>query len=69
MVDMDFDGTINRTDLKCFLLDVLRKNSKDILDPQIDRLFKLLDRYKRGYIQPDDFKEIFYDRSLTLINI
>lgn len=58
---MDFDGNISKQDLKNFLTNVMRMSSNEANDPLIDRTFKLLDRYKRGYIQSEDFKAIFED--------
>lgn len=63
MADVDFDGTISKKDLKQFLIKLPRIELKEITDPKIDRLFKLLDRYKRGHIQLEDFLQIFSDNS------
>lgn len=63
IVDVDFDGNISKEDLKSFLLDVL-KLENEVTDPRLDRLFKLLDQYKRGYVQSDDFKRMFSDDPL-----
>lgn len=60
MVDIDFDGNISKQDLKEFLIKVL-KVTDEVTDVRLDRLFKLQDQYKRGYIQRDDFKRIFDD--------
>lgn len=64
MVDIDFDGNISKEDLQSFLRDVLRMSTFEVNGPRIDRLFKLLDRFKRGYIQSDDFKAIFEENGL-----
>lgn len=64
MVDIDFDGTISKKDLKQFLAKLPSIETKEITDPKIDRLFKLLDRYKRGHIQADDFLHIFSENPI-----
>lgn len=57
MVDFDFDATISKQDIKTFLEKVLKV--EDATQPRVDRLFKLMDQFKRGYIQLEDFKKIF----------
>lgn len=42
-VDDDFDGFIDRNDLKNFLINILNIPSKVATSPIIDRLFKLMD--------------------------
>lgn len=64
IVDIDFDGNISKEDLRTFLLDVLKLENNEVNDPRIDRLFKLLDQFKRGYVQSDDFKRVFSDDPL-----
>jgi len=59
MVDGDFDGNISKPDLKKFLIKIMSIPAEEVTDPRLDRLFKLLDRYKRGTIQPDDLEKIF----------
>ena len=61
MVDFDFDGNINKSDLTEFLLRVLLVPKREINPPRIDRVFKLLDSYKRGYVQLEDFKKLFIE--------
>lgn len=62
IIDVDFDGIVNKKDIKAFVLKLPRIEVSEVTDPQIDRLFKLLDRFKRGYVQAEDFFQIFeYD--------
>ena len=68
-LDSDFDGFVNKNDLKTFLVEVLRIQDEDITSPRIDRLFKLIDQFKRGLIQLGDFKRILeddFDRGLNM---
>ncbi len=55
IVDSDFDGFISKADLKKFLIVELNERSEDVNSSNIDRLFKLLDRFKRGCINKEDF--------------
>lgn len=59
MVDYDFDGTISRKDLGEFLHKVLKYQKHELIESRIERTFKLLDHYKRGYVQLEDFKRLF----------
>jgi len=63
-IDLDFDGNINKTDLKQFLLNFVKIPPEQMTEPRIDRLFKLIDKFKRGYIQKDDINQIF-ETSIT----
>jgi hypothetical protein len=59
MVDIDFDGTISKKDLNDFLLNVLKVPAEEVTIPRLERVFKLLDQFKRGYILNEDFKKLF----------
>ena len=59
IVDSDFDGFISKSDLKKFLISVLNVRTEEANSSNIDRLFKLLDRFKRGCITKDDFAHFF----------
>jgi len=59
MVDIDFDGNISKQDLRHFLHNTLKINTEELHAVQIDRLFKLLDHFKRGSINLEDFSRIF----------
>lgn len=61
MIDTDFDQKINKVDLNRFIKDVLLIPEEEITSPRIDRLFNLLDQYKRGRILYEDFKRILSD--------
>jgi Ca2+-binding EF-hand superfamily protein len=61
--DRDFDGIISKNDLRHGLINVLRFEEKEVLDLRIDRLYKLLDTYKRNSIQISDFKALFEEET------
>lgn len=48
--DKDFDGFINKNDLKWALTNILKINEEEILPTKLDRLFRLVDFYKTGSI-------------------
>ncbi len=48
--DRDFDGHINKEDLKWALVNVMNIKEETILPTKLDRLFKLLDFYKTNSI-------------------
>ncbi len=48
--DRDFDGIVSKNDLRYGLVTVLRIEEKEVIDLRIDRLYKLLDTYKRNSI-------------------
>jgi len=52
--DKDFDGRINKSDLKWTLINVLKYDAETIQATKLERLFKLLDFYKSGFIQLSD---------------
>ncbi|CAK62279.1 unnamed protein product (macronuclear) [Paramecium tetraurelia] len=54
--DKDFDGQINKADLRTFLKDILKVEEKEITEAKINRLYKLMDQYKRGKITLMDFR-------------
>lgn len=59
VMDIDFDGQINKSDIEKFLIEVLHVIEKDITPLRISRLFKLMDQYKRGKILLLDIRRIF----------
>ena len=69
MADIDFDGTISKKDLKQFILKLPHVQAKEVTDPKVDRLFKLLDRFKRGHIQADDFLQIFTEDNTSQLQL
>ncbi|KAM3134464.1 hypothetical protein pb186bvf_013430 [Paramecium bursaria] len=54
--DKDFDGQINKIDLRTFIKDILKVEEKEITEAKINRLFKIMDQYKRGRITLMDFR-------------
>ncbi|EAR88078.2 EF-hand protein (macronuclear) [Tetrahymena thermophila SB210] len=55
IADKDFDGYINKEDLKKFLLENVNVSSKELTVQNLDRLFKLIDRSKKNSIDRNDF--------------
>lgn len=48
-MDVDFDGVITKKDLKSFLVNTINLHEYDIQNELLDRLYKQMDIYKRGY--------------------
>jgi Ca2+-binding EF-hand superfamily protein len=46
--DKDFDGYVNKEDLKWSLIHILKIKEEEIFPTKLDRLFRLLDFYKTG---------------------
>jgi len=44
--DRDFDGIINKEDLKWALMNILQIKQEEIMPTKLDRLFKIMDFYK-----------------------
>ena len=61
--DVDFDGVISKEDLKLGLITVLKLQTKECPSSKLDRLYKLLDSFKRNSIQLSDFKLLFEENS------
>ncbi|EAR94641.2 EF-hand protein (macronuclear) [Tetrahymena thermophila SB210] len=59
IIDCDFDGFISIDDLKKFLSRDFKLREEHLDSTKLDRLFKLFDQYKKGYIQKHDFAKIF----------
>ena len=55
--DRDFDGILSKSDLRDSLQSILKIT--DLTPAKIDRLYKLLDAFKRDSVQLADFKVIF----------
>lgn len=54
--DKDFDGEISKGDIKLFIIDILKVEDKLITEARLNRLFKLMDQFKRGRITLMDFR-------------
>lgn len=65
---MDFDGFISKKDLTFFVKDVLKVLAEEVTTARVDRLFKLMDLFKRGRIQLSDFKRVIFDDMTTANN-
>ena len=61
--DVDFDGVISKEDLKLGLITVLKLQTKECPSSKLDRLYKLMDTFKRNSIQLSDFKLLFEENS------
>lgn len=48
--DKDFDGSINKNDLKWGLINIIKVKEEEIYPTKLDRLFRLMDFYKTGAI-------------------
>lgn len=56
--DRDFDGAINKEDLRWALLNIMQVKPEQIMPTKLDRLFKLMDFYKNNTIQVSDFQRL-----------
>jgi len=56
--DKDFDGRINKQDLKWSIINVLKYDPDTIQTTKLERLYKLLDFYKSGFIQLSDLHRV-----------
>ncbi|OMJ86438.1 hypothetical protein SteCoe_12017 [Stentor coeruleus] len=61
--DVDFDGVISKEDLKVGLMTVLKLQTKECPSSKMDRLYKLMDTFKRNSIQLSDFKILFEENA------
>jgi len=61
VLDSDFDGYIGKKDIEKFLKDVLHISPKDVTKDRINRIFKLMDEFKRGQIELTDLKRLLTD--------
>ena len=60
-MDADFDGIITKPDLKKFLVSTIEIPDNQLPEVTIDRVYKLMDIYKRGFILKNDLKKILND--------
>lgn len=56
ILDADFDGVMSRADLVRFLKEVFNVPADQATQPRVERLYKLMDVYKRGTVQLSDIK-------------
>ena len=63
IADADFDGFLNKKDLENLLIKVLKVRREDVTSPRIDRLFKIMDVFKRDAIQITEFKRVLEDET------
>lgn len=57
--DRDFDGMMSKEDLRQSLISILRLEDREIPSSKLDRLYKLMDNYKRNCVYLADFKILF----------
>ncbi len=57
-MDQDFDGQINKNDLQNFLLNGLKITPDELTATNLDRLYKLLDFSKKGFIFKSDLSRV-----------
>ena len=60
--DKDFDGVMSVEDLKKSLIGILKYKESEVSVSKVERLYKLLDIYKRDSVQLADFKSIFEEK-------
>ena len=60
--DKDFDGVVSLEDLKKALIEILKYKESEVSVSKMERLYKLLDLYKRDSVQLSDFKTIFEEK-------
>ena len=61
IIDTDYDRKINKQDLYSFLKNVLQLPLEELWSSRIDRLFNLIDLYRNGAVQYEDFKRVLAD--------
>ena len=49
-LDNDFDGKIDKNDLRWILLNLLNYNREEITSVRLDRIYRILDTFKTGSI-------------------
>ena len=58
IIDTDYDRFINKKDLHQFLKTVLKIPHEELESSRIDRLFNLMDLYRRGQVAYEDFVRV-----------
>lgn len=61
IADADFDGAVSRKDLNHFVREALKVPADEVNATRIERLFKLIDVFKRNSLQLSDFKRLIQD--------
>jgi Ca2+-binding EF-hand superfamily protein len=62
-MDADFDGIINKVDLKQSLITILKIKPETIVATKLDRLLRLMDFYKVGGVQLQDIQRLVNDQN------
>jgi Ca2+-binding EF-hand superfamily protein len=63
--DRDFDGIMSKEDLRNGLIQLIKYEERDVIPQKVDRLYKLMDKYKRNNVQLADFKLMFQENSTS----
>lgn len=71
IMDQDFDGVVSKGDLKNFIEKELKIQSEELSSTNIDRLYKLMDFSKKGYIYKSDLQRALVNETNTawLLNV
>lgn len=71
IMDQDFDGVVSKGDLKNFIEKELKIQSEELSSTNIDRLYKLMDFSKKGYIYKSDLQRTLVNETTTawLLNV
>lgn len=64
-LDKNFQGQIYEKDIARFLVEQIKIKEEDITQGKINRLFKLMDQYKRGRITCGDFRRFLCEDFAT----
>lgn len=59
--DFDFDGKVNKEDMKRGIIMFLKEPPSLVTDLRMDRLFKLIGFYKTDTLHPSDFQRLLGD--------
>ncbi|CAG9314254.1 unnamed protein product [Blepharisma stoltei] len=62
--DKDFDGMMSKEDLRQSLVSILKLEEREIPSSRLDRLYKLMDNYKRNSVYLADFKILFEENKV-----
>ena len=62
-MDADFDGIINKVDLKQSLITILKIKPETIVATKLDSLLRLMDFYKVGGVQLQDIQRLVNDQN------
>jgi Ca2+-binding EF-hand superfamily protein len=61
VIDKHYAGEIREADLLDFMKNTIKIKEEELTQGRIDRLFKLMDQYKRGRVVLIDFKRFLIE--------